>query len=129
VPYHSLSWAHTWLGSKGSSVRVIQTPQSVYFSAENITRVRAVRHATSHHAEYSLLNGKLPICEVDDGSSSYSGGGAASFFAGLFGPLNRDRITFFESSKEVDGATRSVRTHVDYHIEIVAPANLVPMFL
>ncbi|KAL3666109.1 hypothetical protein V7S43_008900 [Phytophthora oleae] len=106
VPYHSLSWAHTWLGSKGSSVRVTQTPQSVYFSAENITRVRAVRHASSHHAEYSLLNGNLPICEADDESSSY-GGGTASFFAGLFGPLNRDRITFFESSKEVNGATHS----------------------
>ncbi|POM71329.1 Hypothetical protein PHPALM_12116 [Phytophthora palmivora] len=104
VPYHSLSWAHTWLGSKGSSVRVTQTPQSVYFSAENITRVRAVRHATSHHAEYSLLNGKLPICEADTEANS---GRAAGFFAGLFGPLNRDRITFFESSKEVDGATHS----------------------
>lgn len=109
VPYHSLSWAHTWLGSKGSSVRVTQTPQSVYFSAENITRVRAVRHASTHHAEYALLNGNLPICETDTESSSFSGG-TASFFAGLFGPLNRDRITFFESAKEVDGATHSVRT-------------------
>ncbi|KAI9998711.1 hypothetical protein PInf_003300 [Phytophthora infestans] len=105
VPYHSLSYAHTWLGSKGSSVRVTQTPQSVYFSAENITRVRAVRHASNHHAEYSLLNGNLPICEADDGSSSFSG--TAGFFAGLFGPLNRDRITFFESSKEVDGVAQS----------------------
>ncbi|KAL4152498.1 hypothetical protein PRNP1_001952 [Phytophthora ramorum] len=107
VSYHSLSWAHTWLGSKGSSVRVTQTPQSVYFSAENITRVRAVRHASGHHAEYSLLNGNLPICEADADPSSFSGGGTAGFFAGLFGSLNRDRITFFESSKEVDGATRS----------------------
>ncbi|GMF39495.1 unnamed protein product [Phytophthora fragariaefolia] len=109
VPYHSLSWAHTWLGSKGSSVRVTQTPQSVYFSAENITRVRAVRHASNHHAEYSLLNGKQPICEADSGSSSYGAGGTASFFAGLFGPLNRDRITFFECSKELNGVTQSVR--------------------
>ncbi|KAE8995926.1 hypothetical protein PF011_g16115 [Phytophthora fragariae] len=107
VPYHSLSWAHTWLGSKGSSVRVTQTPQSVYFSAENITRVRAVRHGSNHHAEYSLLNGKLPICEADSDSSSYGASGTTSFFAGLFGPFNRDRITFFESSKEVDGAARS----------------------
>uniref|UniRef100_A0AAV1TYF5 Phospholipid:diacylglycerol acyltransferase n=1 Tax=Peronospora matthiolae TaxID=2874970 RepID=A0AAV1TYF5_9STRA len=102
VTYHSLSWAHSWLGSKGSSVRVTQTPQSVYFSADNITRVRAVRHAKTHHAEYSLLHGNLPICEGNIESSSSS-----SFFAGLFGPVNRDRITFFESSTHEDGAATS----------------------
>ncbi|CAI5734160.1 unnamed protein product [Hyaloperonospora brassicae] len=108
VTYHSLSWAHTWLGSKGSSVRVTQTPQSVYFSAANITRARAVRHANTHHAEYSLLNGNSPICEDNTASSSsFSGGGATSFFAGLFGPLNRDRVTFFESSGQVGGAATS----------------------
>ncbi|CAH0489731.1 unnamed protein product [Peronospora farinosa] len=107
VSYHSLSWAHTWLGSKGSSVRVTQTPQSVYFSAENITRVRAVRHASTHHAEYSLLNGDSSICEADTDSSSSNRGATTSFFAGLFGPLNRDRITFFDSSKEVNEATFS----------------------
>ena len=103
VTYHSLSWAHSWLGSKGSSVRVTQTPQSVYFSADNITRVRAVRHAKTHHAEYSLLHGNLPMCEGNIESSSSS-----SFFAGLFGPVNRDRITFFESSTHEDGAATSV---------------------
>ncbi|CAH0514092.1 unnamed protein product [Peronospora belbahrii] len=107
VGYHSLSWAHTWLGSKGSSVRVTQTPQSVYFSAENITRVRAVRHASTHHAEYSLLNGNLPICSVDTDLFSPNGGGTTNFFAGFFEPLNRNRITFFESSRKVDGAAYS----------------------
>ena len=111
VGYHSLSWAHTWLGSKGSSVRVTQTPQSVYFSAENITRVRAVRHASTHHAEYSLLHGNLPLCETDTDSSPFNRGATTSFFAGLFGPLNRDRITFFDSSRVVDEATFSVSGH------------------
>ncbi|RLN90017.1 hypothetical protein BBJ28_00006147 [Nothophytophthora sp. Chile5] len=117
VPYHSLSWAHTWLGAQGSSVRVTQTPQSVYFSAENITRVRAVRHATNHHAEYSLLNGNEPLCPADGAASASgmagstsSGGGGPSFFAGLFGPLSLDQITFFESSTPFNGAAHSVRS-------------------
>lgn len=103
IPYHSLSYAHTWLGAKGASVRVTQTPQSVYFSGDNITQVRAVRHGRHHHAEYALSKNNRPICEAESRAASSS----ASFFAGLFGAQNRDKITFFESVKKVHGGTRS----------------------
>ncbi|KAI9921323.1 hypothetical protein PsorP6_000862 [Peronosclerospora sorghi] len=105
VSYHSLSWAHTWLGTPGSSVRVTQTPQSVYFSAQNITRVRAVRHARTHHAEYLLSDRHRPLCEAASDASRSTHADPPSFFTKLFGPQNRALITFFESSKQVDGTT------------------------
>ncbi|CEG47269.1 phospholipid sterol acyl transferase 1 [Plasmopara halstedii] len=105
VPYHSLSFAHTWLGSNGSIVRVTQTPQSVYFSRQNITRVRAIRHAR-RHAEYALLKKNMSICEAKK-EALLTSGTSAGFFAGLFGSQNHDKITFFESSKKVNGVTYS----------------------
>jgi hypothetical protein len=114
VPYHSLSWAHTWLGKPGTPIHVTQTPQSVYFSSADIREVSAVRTATAHHAQYAQsLNGKS-LCLADDsvirgwsGSGSSASGG---FFNGLFGSSSDDQITFYESKEEVNGAVRSVST-------------------
>lgn len=114
VPYHSLSWAHTWLGKPGTPVHVTQTPQSVYFSSADIREVSAVRTATAHHAQYAQsLNGKS-LCLADDSAiRGWSGSGSSAsggFFNGLFGSSSDDQITFYESKEEVNGAVRSVST-------------------
>lgn len=109
VPYHSLSWAHTWLGKAGVKVGVTQTPQSVYFSSDDIREVSAVRIALSHHAQYAqALNGKS-LCLADESVYRESGSAASGgFFNGLFGSSTEDQITFYESTDEVNGGVQTV---------------------
>lgn len=118
VPYHSLSWAHTWLGDRDAVVDVTQVPQSVYFSEDNTRAFQALRDSESHHAEYKLHGRSQPMCSAsDDGSTSH---GAAtnsasitpSFFEGFFKSSTLDQITFFERKvASADGSTtQTVRT-------------------
>ncbi|KAF1334163.1 Phospholipid sterol acyl transferase 1, partial [Globisporangium splendens] len=127
VPYHSLSWAHTWLGEPGTFVNVTQVPQSVYFSAENIKQFQAVRHGESHHAEYSTQSHKQPMC-VTKKDAVGAVADNAGFLEGLFKSSTTDQITFFERKTEVNGVTRSTGVwEVDNagHREILAnPAFL-----
>lgn len=92
VPYHSLSWAHTWLGDKEAAVDVTQVPQSVYFSEENIRTFKATRNGLNHHAEYTLHGRDQPMCSSPDKSTA----AAAGLLEGFFKTSTLDQITFFE---------------------------------
>lgn len=92
VPYHSLSWAHTWLGDRGAVVDVTQVPQSVYFSEENIRAFKATRDGPNHHAEYKLHGRDQPMCSSQDRSTA----AAAGLLDGFFKATTLDQITFFE---------------------------------
>lgn len=105
VPYHSLSWAHTWLGEQGAFVNVTQVPQSVYFSAENIKQFKAVRKGDSHHAEYTMHSRKQPMCSTPTVVDGTTTGG---FLEGFFKSPTLDQITFFERKTQVNGVTQSV---------------------
>ncbi|KAJ0400288.1 hypothetical protein P43SY_006128 [Pythium insidiosum] len=98
VPYHSLSWAHSWLGPSGTLVDITRVPQSVYFATERIKRVKALREASTHHADY-LHSGRQRRCCRPDASE------APSLFDGLFGKSRADHITFFETSRVEQGQT------------------------
>ncbi|DAZ93869.1 TPA: hypothetical protein N0F65_008135 [Lagenidium giganteum] len=100
VPYHSLSWAHTWLGPNGTLVNVTRVLQSVYFSAESIKRSKAIRRAENHHADYAHAT-KKSICAVEST--------APGIFDGFFGSSASDQITFFETTHE-DSETRKRRS-------------------
>lgn len=119
VPYHSLSWSHSWFGQQTTSVSVTQTPQSVYFSAGDIRRVRAVRNDTAHHAQYEQAGSGKSLCDADDSEGGSWTGGAGSagnegFFNGLFGSSADNQITFYESTEETAAGIRSVRTRFDW---------------
>lgn len=92
MPYHSLSWAHTWLGDRSAVVDVTQVPQSVYFSAENIRAFKATRDGPNHHAEYKLHGRDQPMCSSNDRSTA----AAAGLLDGFFKSSTLDQITFFE---------------------------------
>lgn len=104
VPYHSLAWAHTWLGEQGTNVNVTHVPQSVYFSVSDTKRFEAVRVAKTHQADYARSNNR-GVCpnhvETPQG-----------FFTGLFGYSARNHITFFEQTVQENGKQRSVRLRV-----------------
>ncbi|TYZ68578.1 hypothetical protein PybrP1_009025 [[Pythium] brassicae (nom. inval.)] len=121
VPYHSLSWAHTWLGrDSGAVVDVTQVPQSVYFSDDSIQAFQATRGAAAdadshrpHHAEYTLHSHRRPMC-----SPAESVGGSAAtntvalaasgFLDGFFKASTLDQITFFEHDQVLaTGATHT----------------------
>lgn len=100
VPYHSLAWAHTWLGDQGTNVNITHVPQSVYFSVTDTKRFEAVRVAKAHQADYARSN-KRGVCPNHVETSQ-------GFFTGLFGYSARNHITFFEQSVEGNGELRSV---------------------
>lgn len=123
MPYHSLSWAHTWLGrDSGAVVDVTQVPQSVYFSEDSIRAFQATRgdgvdSQRLHHAEYKLHGRSQPMCSPskDDGVGSVATNSvtlaASGFLEGFFKSSTLDQITFFERKHvHASGATHMVHT-------------------
>jgi hypothetical protein len=120
VPYHSLSWAHTWLGPGGTPVNVTVAPQSVYFSAQQTKSFQAIRQGAHHHADYVHAKKKHGVCKVNpqDAASSKDGGASStagsSFFGGIFGGKPTvDEVSFYESTRSDGGRTWTVHALIE----------------
>ncbi|GLE04444.1 hypothetical protein PINS_up013386 [Pythium insidiosum] len=121
VPYHSLSWAHAWLGPSGTLVDITRVPQSVYFATERIKRVKALREASTHHADYSHSSRQRRCCQADKSE-------APSLFDGLFGKSKAEHITFFETARVEQGQTWTVSGCLEISTSII-PLSHGPLSL
>lgn len=120
VPYHSLSWAHTWLARDSNAVvDVTQVPQSVYFTDESVVAFQATRAEASddshrpHHAEYTLHGHSRPMCSpketVGASATNTVALAASGFLDGFFKAATLDQITFFEREHaHTTGASHTV---------------------
>ncbi|TMW65821.1 hypothetical protein Poli38472_003586 [Pythium oligandrum] len=115
VPYHSLSWAHTWLGSAGKAVNITRTPQKVYYSRDSIQRFKATRQGAEHHADYvhgtkhhlcstkaSAVTSAIAASATASAQTTASPTTSSSFWNGLFGgEAGGKHVTFFERQETV----------------------------